>query len=96
MAPATEPLPSKASKKRTYLKPPYAKNRLRELRERGREQGSLWLTLEEVAAVMGLSVAMVSRHETHERGLTDEDVEKYAALYKVKPTRIFSRLTVSR
>ena len=58
-------------------------NRLRELRDRSR------LTLQEVSTLTGLSVAAVSRHESGSRGISDEAVLKYAALYKVHTYEIF-------
>lgn len=59
------------------------KNRLRELRDRSR------LTLEEVSILTGFSVPTISRHESGSRSLSEEAVEKYAALYKVPSHQLF-------
>lgn len=59
------------------------KNRLRELRDRSR------LTLQEVSTLTGYSVATVSRHEGGSRGLSEEAIAKYAALYKVPTHQLF-------
>lgn len=59
------------------------RNRLRELRDRSR------LTQEEVSAVTGMSVAAISRHENCSRSLSQEAIERYAALYKVHTYEIF-------
>ena len=48
------------------------KNRLKEYRDRAR------LTLQEVSILTGYDITTISRHES------DEAMEKYAALYKVK------------
>lgn len=58
-------------------------NRLRELRDRSR------LTQEEVSTLTGISVAAISRHENCSRGLSQEAIEKYAAVYKVHTYEIF-------
>lgn len=54
------------------------KNRLKEYRDRAR------LTLQEVSILTGYDITTISRHESGQRGLSDEAMEKYAALYKVK------------
>ena len=54
------------------------KNRLKEYRDRAR------LTLQEVSILTGFDITTISRHESGQRGLSDEAMEKYAALYKVK------------
>lgn len=59
------------------------KNRLRELRDRSR------LTMQEVATLTGFSVAAISRHENGSRGLSEEAVDRYAKLYKVRTYEIF-------
>lgn len=59
------------------------KNRLRELRDRSR------LTLQEVSTLTGFSVAAISRHENGSRGITEDALVKYAALYKVHTYEIF-------
>ena len=60
-------------------------NRLRELRDRSR------LTLQEVSILTGFSVPTISRHENGSRGLTEEAITKYAALYKVPSHQLFLR-----
>lgn len=60
-----------------------AKNRLKELRDRSR------LTLQEVGMITGYSVPTISRHESGERGLTQEAMIKYASLYKVQTHELF-------
>ena len=74
---------------------PIPKNRLRFLRERHKAKGGLWLTTAEVATLTGITESIVSRHETHERGLTEAHVMAYAKLYKVKPHQLFANLTIS-
>ena len=75
---------------------PLVENRLRYLRERGKKDGGLWLTMQEVANCLGIGLATVSRHENNERSLSDDDVERYAALYKVSSHQIFKGTTSSR
>lgn len=74
-------------------KRPLPKNRLRELRTKGQKKGTLWLTVDEVAAVLGITKDHVSRHETLQRGISDEHLAAYARLYKVEPWHIFTGLT---
>lgn len=62
------------------------KNRLKELRDRSR------LTLQEVSLITGYSVPTISRHESGERGLSEEALVKYASLYKVHTYELFNRL----
>jgi transcriptional regulator with XRE-family HTH domain len=64
-------------------KTPHPPNRLREQRERSR------LTVSEVARFLDVSIATVSRHETSNRGLTRNMIEKYAGLYKVTSAELF-------
>lgn len=59
------------------------KNRLKELRDRSR------LTMEEVGIITGYSVPTISRHESGERSLSEEAINKYAALYKVPTHQLF-------
>lgn len=59
-------------------------NRLKELRDRSR------LTLQEVSIITGYSVPTISRHESGGRGLTEEAVLKYSALYKVNTHELFN------
>lgn len=59
------------------------KNRLKEFRDRAR------LTLQEVSMITGFSVPTISRHESGERGLTEEALVKYASLYKVHTYELF-------
>ena len=75
---------------------PMVPNRLRYLRERHKNQGGFWLTLEEVANALGYSLSTVSRHENNSRSLSDEDVMKYSKLYKVRETELFKGLTTKQ
>jgi len=59
------------------------KNRLRELREACR------LTQQEVAKLLDIDHTTVSRHESGDRGLSPEDIQKYARLYKVESYELF-------
>lgn len=59
------------------------KNRLKELRNRSR------LTLGEVSIITGFDVTTVSRHESGSRSLSEEAIDKYAALYKVRTHELF-------
>ena len=59
------------------------KNRLRELRLERK------LTQEEVAKLLDIDNTTVSKHETGLRGLSLEDIRKYARLYKVEPFELF-------
>lgn len=59
------------------------KNRLRELRTK------MNLTMEEVAKVIDRDLSTVSRHESGDRGLTQDDVRAYAKLFKVDSLAIF-------
>lgn len=59
------------------------KNRLRELRDRSR------LTMQEVSVLTGFSVATISRHENGSRSLSEDAVDKYARLYKVRTYEIY-------
>lgn len=63
------------------------KNRLREFRDRSR------LTLEEVSTLTGFNVTTISRHESGSRSLSEEAIDKYAALYKVKTHELFMEPT---
>jgi len=72
---------------------PLPKNRLRQLRLGGKKKGGLWLTLEEVSKILDISLDHVSRHEQGIRGINEEQLQKYAQLYKVEPHRIFVGLT---
>lgn len=73
-----------------------AKNRLRELRERHKAKGGLWLTTAEVGKIVGIGEADVSRHENHIRALTEQHIEAYARLYKVKGHQLFLNLTAAK
>lgn len=59
------------------------KNKLKELRDRSR------LTLQEVSILTGFGISTISRHESGERGLTEEAITKYANLYKVHTYELF-------
>lgn len=59
------------------------KNRLREYRDRAR------LTLKEVSILTGLDVTTISKHEAGVRRMTEEAINKYAALYKVQTHELF-------
>lgn len=63
------------------------KNRLREFRDRSR------LTLDEVSTLTGFNVTTISRHESGSRSLSEEAIDKYAALYKVKTHELFMEPT---
>lgn len=58
-------------------------NRLSELREQSR------LTQEEVGKLMDLAPSTVSKHEAGTRSLSQENIERYAAIYKVRTFEIF-------
>lgn len=58
-------------------------NRLKLLRDRSR------LTLQEVSVLTGLSVPAISRHEAGTRSMSEEVIQKYAALYKVPTHQLF-------
>ena len=60
-----------------------SKNRLRELRE------TCKLTQQEVAKLLDIDHTTVSRHESGSRGLSPEDIQKYARLYKVESYELF-------
>lgn len=59
------------------------KNRLRELRKRSK------LTQMEVAKLLDLDLASISRHESGGRNLSPEMVKRYARLYKVETHELF-------
>jgi transcriptional regulator with XRE-family HTH domain len=59
------------------------KNRLRELRDRSR------LTLAEVSILTGFDPTTISKHEAGTRSLTEEAINRYAALYKVQTHELF-------
>ena len=63
------------------------KNRLKEFRDRSR------LTLEEVSILTGFNITTISRHESGSRSLSEEAIDKYAALYKVKTHELFMKPT---
>ena len=58
-------------------------NRLKEFRE------DRQLTQEEVAKIIGIDFTMISKHENMDRSIKEEDLKKYAKLYKVKTHEIF-------
>ena len=58
------------------------KNRLKEYRDRAR------LTMQEVSILTGYDVT-ICKHETSQRRLTEEAIDKYSALYKVKTHELF-------
>lgn len=58
-------------------------NRLKYQRTKSR------LTQAEVAKLLDTTEATVSRHESAERGLNKEWIEKYAHLYKVSSVELF-------
>lgn len=58
-------------------------NRLRELRNRSR------LTLQEVSIITGMNITTISRHESCGRKLSEDAINKYAALYKVPTHQLF-------
>lgn len=59
-------------------------NRLRELRDRSR------LTLNEVSILTGFDPTTISKHEAGTRSLSEEAINKYAALYKVQTHELFN------
>lgn len=59
------------------------KNRLREYRDRAR------LTLKEVSILTGFDTTTISKHESSDRRMTEEAINKYAALYKVETHELF-------
>lgn len=64
-------------------------NRLKYQREKSR------LTQQEVAKMLGVSLATVSRHENSSRGLTRKVIDQYAGLYKVTSAELFVDLPES-
>ena len=58
-------------------------NRLKELRDRSR------LTQDEVSMITGYSVATISRHESGSRGLSQDAIDRYSRLYKVRSYELF-------
>ena len=58
-------------------------NRLKEQRKASR------LTMAEVAKVLEVTEATVSRHESGQRSLSGEMIEKYCELYKCEPSELF-------
>lgn len=59
------------------------KNKLREYRDRAR------LTLKEVSILTGFDVTTISKHESCDRRISKEAINKYAALYKVQTHELF-------
>lgn len=59
------------------------KNRLKELRLRAR------LSQQEVGALMGVTNSVVSHHETGVRQISDENIWKYAEIFKVPTYALF-------
>jgi len=72
-----------------------ASNNLQKLRERHKREGGFYLTLAEMAVLMGLAESQVSRHENGLRGLSTEEAKRYARILKVDPIDIFPHLTHS-
>jgi transcriptional regulator with XRE-family HTH domain len=72
-----------------------ARNNLQKLRERHKRDGGFYLTLAEMATLMGIAESQVSRHESGQRGLSTEDANRYARILKVDPLEIFPHLTHS-
>jgi len=62
------------------------KNRLREQRRRSR------LSQDDVARLLGISVAAVSRHESGHHGLSRAFVIRYAKLFKVTAAELYVEL----
>lgn len=60
------------------------RNRLREIREE-----RMHLTLAEVAKLLECDVSTVSRHESGDRSLTPDWIDRYARLYKIQSYEIF-------
>lgn len=59
------------------------KNKLREYRDRAR------LTLKEVSILTGFDETTISKHESGNRKMTKEAINKYASLYKVQTYELF-------
>lgn len=59
------------------------KNRLKQLREQSK------LTQKEVATILGIDSTTVSSHESARRGITKEEIEGYASLFKVSSYELF-------
>lgn len=72
-----------------------APNNLQQLRERHKAKGGFYLTLAEMARLMNLDESQVSRHENGLRGMSPDDVKRYARILKVDPLDIFPHLTHS-
>lgn len=62
---------------------PPRRNRLSEQREKSR------LTQKEVAKLLDIDFTTVSAHENGRRGLTQPEIKKYAALFKVESYELF-------
>lgn len=58
-------------------------NRIKEQRELSR------LTQEELAKLMDLDFTTVSRHESSARALSQEDIFKYARIFKIQSYELF-------
>lgn len=58
-------------------------NRLQILRERSR------LTKTEVANMLGVTIGVVSHHENYHRGISHQNILKYARIYKCYTYEIF-------
>jgi transcriptional regulator with XRE-family HTH domain len=58
-------------------------NRLKSLRERSR------LTQKELAKLMDCDFTTISKHESAERGLTKDEIKKYAAIFKCASYELF-------
>lgn len=63
------------------LKP--RQNRIKLLRERSR------LTQKELAKLMDTDFTTVSKHESADRGLTSDEIKKYAAIFKCASYELF-------
>ena len=59
------------------------RNKLRYLRDRSR------LSLNEVSILTGIDYTTISKHEGSTRGLSAENIAKYARVYKVETHELF-------
>jgi len=67
----------------------HPRNRLKYLRMRGKESGTLWLTAEEVSAIRGIKVERYRKQENGQSPLDERDIVAYARIFKVESYEIF-------
>lgn len=73
-----------ATKSKPPKKVPVRQNNLAKLRKRSH------LKQEHVAKLLGITVAAVSRHESHDRAISEDLVERYADIYDVPTHKLFA------